>query len=63
MHDSIWDDRKVKNIHYILKTKPWQESREERAAGMLRDPLHELWWVVDAERGRLEKRNGIKAWV
>jgi alpha-N-acetylglucosamine transferase len=58
VHDAIWRDDEVKNIHYILSPKPWNESEEDkRKEG--RDETHAWWWVFDDERKKLEKERGI----
>lgn len=58
VHSDIWRDDKVKNVHYILAPKPWDEmDAEGRNTGT--DPTH-AWWV-DANNERLawEKKNGV----
>lgn len=61
VHREIWRDEEVKNIHYILSPKPWNESLEERMRpdDGTRDPLHRWWWAVNEERSRREKEMGI----
>ncbi|RDW76383.1 glycosyltransferase family 8 protein [Aspergillus mulundensis] len=73
VHDVIWEDGEVKNVHYILSPKPWEEmgSRNEREGqgqngdgalerkGKGRDPLHAWWWEVNRERLNEEKAKGI----
>jgi alpha-N-acetylglucosamine transferase len=54
VHDPIWRDDKVKNIHYILSPKPWNETR-----GKVSDPTHEWWLDVNEERLHDEKSRGI----
>lgn len=55
VHDAIWMDENVKNVHYILSPKPWDEIgvRSE-------DPTHEWWKDVNAERVREELRRGVQ---
>jgi alpha-N-acetylglucosamine transferase len=59
VHAPIWQDDKVKNIHYILAPKPWDEMDGE-GKNISKDPTHQ-WWV-DANNERLvgEKEKGIK---
>ena len=54
VHHQIWRDDQVKNIHYILSPKPWDE-----APGKCSNENHEWWWTVNEERLEEEKRTGI----
>ena len=56
VHDAIWQDDKVKNVHYILSPKPWDEKRD----GERKDPLHQWWWDINIERLDKEKRDGVE---
>ena len=52
VHDRIWRDDRVKNVHYILNPKPWEE-RPEQAGELSR------WWhEVNAERLEKERQAG-----
>lgn len=54
VHDAIWRDDQVKNIHYILSPKPWDETPET-----VTDETH-LWWLkTNNERLAAEKAQGI----
>jgi alpha-N-acetylglucosamine transferase len=58
VHDKIWRDESVKNMHYILAPKPWNEiDAEGDWTGT--DESHR-WWV-DSNKDRLqyEKQNDI----
>ena len=57
VHDAIWRDDKVKNVHYILSPKPWDEDEEARK--LKTDPLNVWWWEVTEERKKEEKSKGI----
>lgn len=46
VHDAIWRDEEVKNVHYILSPKPWEEKDGEG-----RDPSHKWWWEAYREAG------------
>lgn len=60
VHAPIWKDDKVKNVHYILAPKPWDEVDAE-GNNTSKDPTH-AWWVdCNKERLAKEKTNGIKA--
>jgi lipopolysaccharide biosynthesis glycosyltransferase len=60
VHAEIWRDEKVKNIHYILAPKPWDEMDGE-GKNISKDPTH-AWWVdFNNKRLALEKKDGIKA--
>lgn len=54
VHDAIWKDEEVKNVHYLLSPKPWDE-----APGKCAYEIHEWWWLVDSERHAAEKSKGI----
>jgi lipopolysaccharide biosynthesis glycosyltransferase len=54
VHDPIWRDGKVKNIHYILSPKPWDEE-----VGEGQDPTHAWWHKRNQERRNREKDMGI----
>lgn len=55
VHDAIWRDDEVKNIHYILSPKPWDETMETAA-----EESHKWWLKVNAERLAEEKARGIE---
>lgn len=58
VHDAIWRDAEVKNIHYILSPKPWDENEEDkRKEG--RDGSNQWWWDITEKRRKEEKANGI----
>lgn len=54
VHDAIWRDDRVKNVHYILSPKPWDEKYED-----IQDESHKWWHDANNERLRLEKAAGI----
>ncbi|RMJ21410.1 Glycosyl transferase family protein [Aspergillus sp. HF37] len=63
VHDMIWRDKSVKNLHYILSPKPWDEVRdedgiEEGGKGQ-EDPSHAWWWAFTEERVDEERRRGV----
>lgn len=54
VHDAIWRDDEVKNIHYILSPKPWDQTPDT-----VTDETH-LWWLMkNEERLHEEKSRGI----
>ena len=53
-HAPIWRDDEVKNIHYILSPKPWDEKPGEES-----EETHRWWIKADLERLAEEKRAGI----
>lgn len=55
VHDAIWRDDEVKNIHYILSPKPWDETME--TAG---EESHKWWIKTNAARVAEDKANGIE---
>lgn len=58
VHHQIWKDEEVKNVHYILAPKPWDEMDEEgRNVGT--DPTHQWWVDANNERLKLEVEKGL----
>lgn len=57
MHKQIWRDESVKNVHYILAPKPWDEKAGEEGKG---DETHVWWWDVNRERLAEERKNGVE---
>ncbi|KAL3454067.1 nucleotide-diphospho-sugar transferase [Aspergillus insuetus] len=57
VHDPIWVDENVKNVHYILSPKPWDEdpNPETRTSN---DPTHAWWWEVNDQRLEEKKAKG-----
>lgn len=59
VHDAIWQDESIKNIHYILSPKPWDEGEnlrsEHRDMEHGLDSSHEWWWALNRERLEGEK--------
>ena len=68
VHDAIWQDDSVKNVHYILTPNPWDEldrtvEGQPLKAGITQDPRNVTshgWWA-EAHRARkaAEKAAGI----
>ena len=56
VHDAIWRDDEVKNVHYILSPKPWDEDQDVVNE---KDGCHEWWKVINRERLAEEKKAGI----
>jgi hypothetical protein len=56
VHDKIWRDDKVKNMHYILSPKPWDEASEEDSA----EESHRWWHQMNKARLADEEKRGIK---
>lgn len=57
VHNQIWQDDKVKNVHYILPPKPWDSERgQEKPEDTL---LFTWWWDMNDDRLRVEKVDGI----
>jgi lipopolysaccharide biosynthesis glycosyltransferase len=55
VHSEIWRDDQVKNVHYILSPKPWEEKEGESTS-----EIHGWWWTVNSERLEKEKASGIQ---
>ena len=58
VHDAIWRDDRVKNVHYLLSPKPWDETEEDRRKSE-RDGTHQWWWDKNNKRIADEKSRGI----
>ncbi|CAK4034199.1 glycosyltransferase family 8 [Lecanosticta acicola] len=58
VHDAIWRDNRVKNIHYILAPKPWDETQEDKSQAD-RDASNEWWWTINDRRLSEEQAKGI----
>ncbi|EPQ67219.1 Bgt-2713 [Blumeria graminis f. sp. tritici] len=58
VHAEIWRDDEVKNIHYILTPKPWEEV-DDTGRNTSHDPTHALWIAVNAERLASEQVRNI----
>ncbi|KAL4969089.1 glycosyltransferase family 8 protein [Aspergillus stella-maris] len=58
VHAQIWRDENVKNVHYILSPKPWEEGMD-RDEGRDWDPLSNWWWEANEERERFEFEDKI----
>ncbi|RMZ89763.1 hypothetical protein DV736_g3011, partial [Chaetothyriales sp. CBS 134916] len=54
VHDTIWRDNDIKNIHYILSPKPWDETAETAT-----DETHLWWFKMNEERLQAERAVGI----
>ena len=54
VHSAIWRDDKVKNIHYILSPKPWDEKLGEES-----NETYAWWLRANEERIVGEKEVGI----
>ncbi|KAF5001684.1 hypothetical protein FGRMN_851 [Fusarium graminum] len=58
VHNDIWRDESVKNIHYILSPKPWDEIND-KGEWMGKDESHKWWVDANRKRKELEKEKGI----
>ena len=54
VHAPMWRDDRVKNIHYILSPKPWDED-----PGSPSDETHTWWWQLNKERREAEQGRGV----
>ncbi len=53
-HAVIWRDDEIKNIHYLLSPKPWDENPGEEQY-----ENHKWWWAYNLARLEEEKKGGI----
>ncbi|KAI9934077.1 hypothetical protein AWENTII_000443 [Aspergillus wentii] len=62
VHDAIWRDDNLKNVHYILSPKPWEETEDvwkaREEASQSPDPSR-WWWDITKERLKEEKSRGV----
>ncbi|POS85962.1 hypothetical protein EPUL_001971, partial [Erysiphe pulchra] len=58
VHSEIWRDDCVKNIHYILTPKPWEEIDSE-GRNFSSEPTHQWWANLNLERLDMEKKRDI----
>jgi len=54
IHAPIWRDNEVKNIHYILSPKPWDEKSGDES-----QETHKWWTNANIQRLVEEKKSGI----
>lgn len=54
VHEQIWRDDEVKNVHYILSPKPWDEKPGEE-----KEESHKWWHALNQERIADEKKRQI----
>jgi alpha-N-acetylglucosamine transferase len=59
VHDAIWRDESVKNLHYILNPKPWDRVEDEESGKGQEDPSHVWWRAFTEERVEEERRKGV----
>jgi lipopolysaccharide biosynthesis glycosyltransferase len=54
VHDTIWKDDQIKNIHYLLSPKPWDAADDANP-----DESHQWWKRMNVERKKEESEKGI----
>lgn len=64
VHSEIWRDERVKNVHYILSLKPWDEytNADGKKISTAKDESHRWWQEVDEKRVGEEKKAMGVAW-
>ncbi|KAJ5927746.1 hypothetical protein N7466_006702 [Penicillium verhagenii] len=60
VHDTIWRDESVKNVHYILSPKPWDEWAAGETGAQSKDASHAWWFKLNGERLEEEEKNGLR---
>ncbi|KAL6815505.1 glycosyltransferase family 8 protein [Trichoderma sp. SZMC 28013] len=58
VHSEIWRDDQVKNIHYILSPKPWDEI-DDKGEWTGTEESHKWWIDTNRKRKAAEKEAGI----
>lgn len=61
VHAPIWRDENIKNCHYLLGPKPWEQKAggDLLLAGLGKDGTAPWWWEINGERLKREKEAGI----
>jgi len=59
VHAPIWRDDQVKNVHYILAPKPWDEMDKD-GNNISENPTHAWWVAYNQERLVKEKKDGLR---
>ncbi|RAR14955.1 glycosyltransferase family 8 protein [Stemphylium lycopersici] len=57
VHDAVWRDEEVKNVHYILAPKPWNTRDVHNESDQV---THGWFWKFSDERQEAEKRAGVE---
>jgi lipopolysaccharide biosynthesis glycosyltransferase len=58
VHSSIWQDDAIKNVHYIMTPKPWDEIDAEGNSPAT-DPTHQWWAEVNRSRKKAERAAAV----
>ena len=58
VHDKIWRDESVKNVHYILTPKPWDEL-DDNGEWKGTDETHSWWAKANKKRVEEDKASGL----
>ncbi|KAF4961983.1 hypothetical protein FSARC_9913 [Fusarium sarcochroum] len=58
VHNAIWRDESVKNVHYILSPKPWDEIND-KGEWTGKDESHKWWVDANSARKASEKEKSI----
>ena len=58
VHDAFWRDECVKNVHYILSPKPFEETEKDMKDAE-RDETHQWWHDVNSKRLEEERARGV----
>jgi hypothetical protein len=58
VHDAIWRDDEVKNVHYIMSPKPWETRHMHHDEDLV---VHGWFRTANDERLAAEKEAGIGA--
>ena len=65
VHDAIWRDDNVKNVHYILNPKPWDELSEKQESDgnpvQSQDPSYTWWTTLNKERLAEERERNVNS--
>ncbi|GJC98717.1 glycosyl transferase family 8 [Colletotrichum higginsianum IMI 349063] len=59
VHADIWRDAEVKNVHYILAPKPWDEIDADTGEWTGTEESHRWWVDFNRERKAGEKARGV----
>ncbi|KLU88902.1 glycosyl transferase [Magnaporthiopsis poae ATCC 64411] len=59
VHDAIWRDDRVKNVHYILTPKPWEDLDQNGDANPGAEETTGWWAAINKERKAKELAKGV----
>ncbi|KAK3378123.1 nucleotide-diphospho-sugar transferase [Podospora didyma] len=59
VHAPIWRDECVKNVHFIMTPKPWEDKVDEKGRTTSQEITHRWWNQIDRQRISSEREMGL----